>query len=256
MADFHSIDSGRAGLALSIALCLAVATVGAFAGTGLAADTDSSLEIVESSTASETVTVELRTTAEDVAGYEANLTYDDERLTATDVSGVDLNDPATNDTHAGAIQFTQSQRTGVDDPVLAAVTFDVEADGTTDIEFADRTLVTDGDGDRIDLTLDGATVAGETDDDTGGGGNVAPAQESDDETDDDDADDSSDTESDDTGGAETDDLESDDDGDAVDQTDDVVESNDDDGVPGFGAALTAVVIATLVTLIGRRRIEP
>lgn len=179
-------------LIVGLAASLPVATAGTIEATN-DGSSDGTLELVENNSTDETVTVDLRTSASNVAGYQTELRYDSSVLTVTRVDGVTLNDPVVNDTASGAVSFTQSQRQGVDAPTLATITFNVVDSGTTDIEFvSNKTLVNDETGSHLDVTLDELTVEGAPNDGGIGGGFGGGHSDDDTRTDNDTADNSSD----------------------------------------------------------------
>lgn len=111
----------------------------------------------------ETVTVTLATDASDVAGYQANLTYDPSVLRVQSVRGADYDDPVVNvNNDAGWVFLTQSRADGVDAPRLATVTFEVVGDTgeRSAVDFvSEETLVNDADAEPIEVSTDAATVS-------------------------------------------------------------------------------------------------
>jgi PGF-CTERM protein/PGF-pre-PGF domain-containing protein len=187
-------------------VCLVVATValaplvggaaalGATPGTGPApggagadADIGQSMAVAQTDTAGEltlnvtnetddTVTVTLETTATDVAGYQAHLTFDPDATAVESVSGGDGAfdvAPTTNvDNENGSVRFNavaeNGTESGVDAPTMATIVFDAP-DAPTDVSFvaADSLLSTSDVEAVTDLTRNGVTLG--DDGGTGGG---------------------------------------------------------------------------------------
>ncbi|WP_121743974.1 cohesin domain-containing protein [Natronorubrum halophilum] len=249
--------------------------------TTTAADDRLTLEMTDSG--DDTVTVTVSSTVADTAGFQANLSYapsdaDVESVEFEELGGVNQ---YAHDSDTGHVFLTQSTvgSESVDEPTLATVTFTVDEE-LTGLEFVDDdSLVTDGDGDVIGETDEssesgssesgsspGGSGSGGLDDESAGEANAAGADENDgDEADDENdtdgnGDDETDTDdetgsSDDSNGDETgtdDETNSSDDS----SDDNEVNSSDDDsdGLPGFGAAITAVaLLAVLGTCLRSRR---
>ncbi|WP_435359764.1 S8 family serine peptidase [Haloarchaeobius sp. DFWS5] len=73
-----------------------------------------------------TVNLRVKTDVDGVAGYQAHLTWDADKLQLTDVTGIDFADPASNiDNEEGWVDMAQAQANGVDDPVFAELEFNV-----------------------------------------------------------------------------------------------------------------------------------
>ncbi|MFC4405129.1 cohesin domain-containing protein [Haloarchaeobius iranensis] len=145
---------------LLVALCLALVAV------PIAATQDSatlSLSSAEAESASDTVTVTLAADGSDVAGYQANVTFDPSVVQVQRVSGADYSDPVQNvDNEAGWVFLTQSQANGVDDPQLATITFEVvgSAGERSTLSFVESdTRVNDAAGAHVDVSLDSGTVS-------------------------------------------------------------------------------------------------
>jgi archaellum component FlaF (FlaF/FlaG flagellin family) len=160
---------------LLVALCLALVAV------PIAATQDSatlSLSSAEAESTSDTVTVTLAADGSDVAGYQANVTFDPSVVQVQRVSGADYSDPVQNvDNEAGWVFLTQSQANGVDDPQLATITFEVvgtEGERST-LSFVEAdTRINDGAGEHVDASLDsGAITVGSGDVQSMGEGSAA-----------------------------------------------------------------------------------
>ncbi|WP_137291008.1 hypothetical protein [Natronorubrum halophilum] len=250
------------------------------------ADDRLALEVTDSS--DDTVTVTVSSTVADTAGFQANLSYapsdaDVESVEFEELGGINQ---YAHDSDTGHVFLTQSTvgSESVDEPTLATVTFTVDGE-LTGLEFVDDdSLVTDGDGDVVGESDEssesgssesgsspGGSGSGGVDDESAGEANAAGADENDgDEADDEndidgngdgetDTDDETDS-SDDSNGDETgtDDETNSSDDNEVNSSDDETDSGDDDddsdGLPGFGAAITAVaLLAVLGTCLRNRR---
>ena len=145
---------------LLVALCLALVAV------PVAATQDSttlSLSSAEAESASDTVTVTLAADASDVAGYQANVTFDPSVVQVQRVSGADYSDPVQNvDNEAGWVFLTQSQANGVDDPQLATITFEIvgSAGERSTLSFVESdTRINNGAGEHVDATLDSGAIS-------------------------------------------------------------------------------------------------
>ncbi|MFC3958872.1 cohesin domain-containing protein [Halovivax cerinus] len=135
------------------------------------------LSLVAGEQSGDQIGVTLETNAADVAGYGANVTFDPDVVSVDAVSGLDMNDPIVNiDNENGSVFFTQSQASGIDEPELAEITFDVQATGQTDLEFvAEDTSVNNATPEEIPVDLRGTTIDVEANAGGGGGGFPAPA---------------------------------------------------------------------------------
>ena len=94
------------------------------------------------------VTVDFTATADEVAGYQANVTYDETIVEFVEADGVELPVDQVNDEEDGWVFFTGSQEDGVEDPHIAELTFDLvgDANDVTDLAFMeDETLLNDED---------------------------------------------------------------------------------------------------------------
>ncbi|WP_247730088.1 S8 family serine peptidase [Halovivax limisalsi] len=82
------------------------------------------------------VTVSLDTDLDNIAGYQAELNYDDSVVSFVEASGVDIADPTVND-EPGTLTLSASQTNGVDAPTLADLTFELtgSAGDTTTVSF-------------------------------------------------------------------------------------------------------------------------
>jgi hypothetical protein len=192
------IDNTRHDLATTAALTVAVATVLAFAATPtLAALTTTSTPATASGSPAgeaatpaasaavdtldsqesgrlqlssvtvnpgETTVVRLRAEADNVAGYQTNITFDPSVIRIEGVDGTeDFGSPVANvNNEQGWVVLTQSTTEGVDDPVLARLRLSaVGSDGdTTALSFvADETSLNDAERNPLNPAL----VAGEVD---------------------------------------------------------------------------------------------
>lgn len=230
------------------------------------------LELVKNTSTDETVTVDLQTSASNVAGYQTELRYDADVLEVMSVEGVAFDDPVTNDSESGVVVFTQSNDVEIDEPILAMLTFEIVDDGETDLEFVsedNETVVNDLNGTYLDVLLEELTLEA-TDEESGGiggsveGDNSGDTTESDPEDTEPDDDDVStnDTVLDDTGAG--DDEVDDTDAAAADEetrsepdekpTDEDDPSSDDksdaitDAVPFLPGGLVTVVLGVLIVL--------
>lgn len=145
---------------LLLALCLALVAV------PIAATQDGatlSLSSAEAESTSDTATVTLAADGSDVAGYQANVTFDPSVVQVQRVSGADYADPVQNvNNEEGWVFLTQSRPDGMDDPELATITFEVvggEGQRTT-LSFVEAdTRVNDAAGEHVDASLDGGTIS-------------------------------------------------------------------------------------------------
>ncbi|WP_440990487.1 cohesin domain-containing protein [Haloarchaeobius baliensis] len=145
---------------LLVVLCLALVAV------PIAATQESatlSLSSAEAESTSDTVTVTLTADGSDVAGYQANVTFDPSVVQVQRVSGADYSAPVQNvNNDAGWVFLTQSQADGMDDPQLATITFEVVgSDGQrSTLSFVESdTRVNDADGEHVDASLDSGTIS-------------------------------------------------------------------------------------------------
>lgn len=74
----------------------------------------------------DTVTVQFRADAADVAGYQTNISFNSSVVEVQSVDGGDLGSPTTNlDNDEGWVRITSAQASGVNTPLLAEVTFKI-----------------------------------------------------------------------------------------------------------------------------------
>lgn len=144
---------------LLVALCLALVAV------PIAATQESatlSLSSAEAESTSDTVTVTLAADGSNVAGYQANVTFDPSVVQVQRVSGADYSDPVQNvNNEEGWVFLTQSQANGVDDPQLATITFEVVGDAgqRSTLSFVESdTRINDGAGEHVDASLDSGAI--------------------------------------------------------------------------------------------------
>lgn len=188
LADLHTADAGVKGVGLAVDesrrdvlasslgretyvgdddftaagdAILANAVVWA-AGSSTAPGTVDVTETTVEPGASGTVTVQ-SSDLSDVAGYQAKLTFDPDKLQVTDVSGVDLADPVvTVDNENGVVYMAQAQASGVDDPAFVEVEFDVlmdDHDASADIEWVvEDSMVADANGDEMAVEFTAGAV--------------------------------------------------------------------------------------------------
>jgi subtilisin family serine protease len=109
-----------------------------------------------------TATVTLATTAESVAGYQANVSFDPDEVQVAAVDGADLSAPQVNvDNEAGYVSFAQADSSAVDEPDLAEITFKSVGQGNTattlDLQREDS-LVNDRNGSTVPTTFKDGTV--------------------------------------------------------------------------------------------------
>ena len=170
-------------------VCLVVATVvlapftvGAAAAAGATATADQTdpageLTLEVTNATDDTVTVRLSTTVEDVAGYQANLTFDPEATAVRNVSGGEgqfTQDPVTVvDNESGHVSINQvaaDTSAGADGPTMATVVF-ATPDAPTDVTFVEAdSLVATTDAEAVtDLLRDGVTIGTDAGDGGDGG---------------------------------------------------------------------------------------
>lgn len=142
-AENHA-EGVRSGLRLLAvaAVMLFVASSGT-AATNVSSSGEATLALGDATeTIGETVVVDLTVTGSNVAGYQANVTYDPTLVQFESASGVDFSDPISNaDDDAGWVALTQSRTTGIDGPVVVRLSFTVTAVGTTPLELTDKSVV-------------------------------------------------------------------------------------------------------------------
>ena len=106
----------------------------------------------------DTATVRLTADADDVAGYQANVTFDPSVIRVEGVAGTDdFGDPVANvNNEEGWVMLTQSSTEGVDDPVLARLRVTAvgsDGDSTTLSFVGEDTSVNDVERNTLDLAL-------------------------------------------------------------------------------------------------------
>lgn len=98
----------------------------------------------------ETLVVTLSASGE-LAGYQANLTYDPDVVRFREATGLDFADPVVNNQTAGWVFLTQAAADSTQDPDLVRVTFDVVGNGDPAIGFNNsNTLLNDADAEVVD----------------------------------------------------------------------------------------------------------
>ncbi|ELY36170.1 hypothetical protein [Natronorubrum tibetense] len=239
------------------------------------ADGTLALEVTDSS--DDIVTVTVSSTAADTAGFQANLSYTPTDASVESVEFEELGGVSyhSHDADTGHVFLTQSNvgAESVDEPTLATVTMTVGDDGLSGLEFVDGdSLVTDSAGEVVgetDESSAGGTAPGSGGSSGVGGGaddhtNTTETEGNDtadgDENGIDDTDGDGETDTDDGGGADDTDGTDDD----IDGTDDDTDSSDDngdddgenaddgndtddsDGLAGFGIALTIVAVLAVL----------
>lgn len=103
----------------------------------------------------ETLTVTLSASGE-MAGYQANVTYDPSVVTFRGATGVDFADPVVNNNGAaGWVFLTQAAADGVENPELVQITFEVVGNGNPQIGFdRSNTLLNDADAEVVEPTYE------------------------------------------------------------------------------------------------------
>ncbi len=98
----------------------------------------------------ETLVVTLSSSGE-LAGYQANLTYDPDVVRFREATGLDFADPVVNNRTAGWVFLTQAAVDSTQDPDLVRVTFDVVGNGDPAIGFNNsNTLLNNADAEVVD----------------------------------------------------------------------------------------------------------
>ena len=148
-----------------VAVCSASCVV---TGTAAASPTDeralqtSGTLTLSAERSGDTVVVTVAATGNDIAGYQANVTYDPDVLRFQNASGVDFDDPVTNaNDEAGWVFLTESQTNGTTDPVFARLTFRVvgEAGSDTGLGFVNSdSLLNDADAENVETTYETSGV--------------------------------------------------------------------------------------------------
>jgi Cohesin domain. len=112
--------------------------------------------------AGDTVVVTVSAARENVAGYQANVTYDLETLRFQNATGVDFGDPVTNaNADIGWVFLTQSRTDGTTDPVFARLIFRVvgEAGSETGLGFVESdSLLNSADAENVETTYETTCV--------------------------------------------------------------------------------------------------
>lgn len=150
-------------LLIAVLVCLTASAFAATASAGQAdatVATDDDLELVVTENDGDRVTVQITTTAADVAGFEANITFDSDLVQLTDTAGVDLANPVNNDNNdAGWVHLQQAQADGVDQPTTTELTFEVHSEGTLQLQFLDaHTGIANSNSELIPITTHGTAV--------------------------------------------------------------------------------------------------
>ena len=171
---------------VAAAVALAPLLVGAAAGatdTGATdgveqVQTDGELTLEVTERTDDTVTVTLSTSVENVAGYQAHLTFDPAATAVESVEGgegaFDIEPVQTVDNENGSVNFNQiaegAPDNAVDAPTMATITFE-RPDTPTAVSFvAEDSLVATGElEDVTDLTRDGVTLSSDGSDGGDGG---------------------------------------------------------------------------------------
>lgn len=106
----------------------------------------------------ETLVVTLSASGE-LAGYQANLTYDPDVVRFREATGLDFADPVVNNQTAGWVFLTQAAADSTQDPDLVRVTFDVVGNGDPAIGFNNsNTLLNDADAEVVDPSYETSAV--------------------------------------------------------------------------------------------------
>ena len=126
--------------------------------------------------------VNVRTDATDVAGYQANITFDPEVVDVTNVEGIDFADPVVNvNNDEGWVYVSQAQATNADAPNFAEITFDItteERSAATNLSFVyEDTLLNAANGSTryVDYSPGSVSVAQCAAGDANGDGEVTAA---------------------------------------------------------------------------------
>lgn len=220
------------------------------------------LDVVEET--GSTVTVSLSTTAENTIAYAAGLTFDPDVVTIESVDGADFDSPYTN-VEDGRVTFTQSTISdqAVDAPELARITFELDGEGQTTLEFVEGdTIVENANIESVPLSVTALTIGADggsvgvpdAGDDTSDASDQSAASERD--SDDDSVDGSTDQSA--AGANSSASAGSSEVGSSSNETGststDTTGSDDGDGVPGFaGSGAILAVIAVLA--LRRARVE-
>lgn len=169
MTDTPHRSYAIAALVVAVAVTTATApVVAATTGTdGSALDSQEQPQVRVGSTTvdpGDTTTVRIATDASDVAGYQANVTFDPSVLEVASVAGTDsFDDPVANvNNDEGWVFVTQSQVEGADEPALATIEFAaVGGEGErSSLGFVDAdTVLNDADSTNVEVSLAPGEVA-------------------------------------------------------------------------------------------------
>lgn len=157
----HSLAVAALVVAVAATTVAAPAVAATTATDGSALDSQEQPQVQLGSTTvdpGETTTVRLATDAGDVAGYQANVTFDPAVLEVESVAGTDsFADPIVNvNNEEGWVFVTQSQVEGTDEPALATITFAaVGGDGErSSLGFVGGdTVLNDAESATVDVSL-------------------------------------------------------------------------------------------------------
>jgi|GEM_PF-1903345 len=106
----------------------------------------------------ETLVVTLSASGE-LAGYQANLTYDPGVVRFREATGIDFADPVVNNQTAGWVFLTQAAPDGTQDPDLVRVTFDIVGNGDPAIGFnGSDTSLNDADAEVVEAGYETSAV--------------------------------------------------------------------------------------------------
>ncbi|WP_257299271.1 cohesin domain-containing protein [Haloarchaeobius sp. FL176] len=145
-----------------LVVLLALATVcGALTPGVVAADQSEATITVGDASAEpgETVTVAVAVEGENIAGYQANLTWDPSVLRFESAEGADFSAPVQN-ANEGWLFMTQSQSSGTQSPTVARVTFTVvgESGDETDLAFVGGDTSANDESSQLATAVEGGTV--------------------------------------------------------------------------------------------------
>ncbi|WP_256295930.1 cohesin domain-containing protein [Haloarchaeobius salinus] len=148
--------------ASGLVVLVALATVCGLLAPGVVAaeQSEATITVGDASAApGETVTVAVAVEGENIAGYQANLTWDPTVLQFESVEGADFSAPVQN-ANEGWVFMTQSQSSGTQSPTVARVTFTVVGDGgdETDLAFVEADTSTNDESSQLVTAVEGGTV--------------------------------------------------------------------------------------------------
>jgi len=180
-------ESISTALLVAVLACTVIATPATAAQFDTTAQEDG-VEIVVEAQTSDTITVVLTSSANDVAGLETNMTFNSEVVRLKSIEGVDLAEPITDHSNENGWAFiTQAQASGVDEPTMTRLTFEIVSEGTMALSFvSEETDVFNSEGQEIPIVTTNANVDVSTDDgsdDAGGDGGDASDTDGGDDTD-------------------------------------------------------------------------